>query len=260
MKTPVIEFKDFSFRYKSQTEETLHDINLTIYEGEKVLLLGASGSGKTTLGNCINGLIPFSFPGVIKGSCKICGKETQGESIFAISNFVGTVQQDTDAQFVGLSVGEDIAFSLENDAVSRAEMLPKVEGAARVVGMEEFLGELPYSLSGGQKQKVALAGILHNNVKILLFDEPLAALDPAMGMAAVDLIDQVYRAQDKTVVIIEHRLEDVLYRHVDRIVLMHEGRILMDTTPDELLSSDILKENGIREPLYISALKHTGLH
>ena len=139
-------------------------------------------------------------------------------------------------------------------------MLPKVEGAARVVGMEEFLGELPYSLSGGQKQKVALAGILHNNVKILLFDEPLAALDPAMGMAAVDLIDQVYRAQDKTVVIIEHRLEDVLYRHVDRIVLMHEGRILMDTTPDELLSSDILKENGIREPLYISALKHTGLH
>ena len=110
MKTPVIEFKDFSFRYKSQTEETLHDINLTIYEGEKVLLLGASGSGKTTLGNCINGLIPFSFPGVIKGSCKICGKETQGESIFAISNFVGTVQQDTDAQFVGLSVGEDIAF------------------------------------------------------------------------------------------------------------------------------------------------------
>lgn len=259
MKTPVIEFKDFNFRYKSQTEDTLHDINLTIYEGEKVLILGSSGSGKTTLGSCINGLIPFSFSGEIKGSCKVCGKEIRNESIFAVSNLVGTVQQDTDAQFVGLSVGEDIAFSLENDAVPRREMLPKVEGTAKLVGMGDFLGELPYNLSGGQKQKVALAGILHNDVKILLFDEPLAALDPAMGMSAVDLIDKIYAQQHKTVIIIEHRLEDVLYRHVDRIILMHEGSIRMDTTPDALLSSNVLKENGIREPLYISALKHAGV-
>lgn len=255
----VIEFKDFSFRYKTQQEFTLHDINLTINKGEKVLILGPSGSGKTTLGSCINGLIPFSFDGEIKGSCKVCGLETKDASIFKISEHVGTVQQDTDAQFVGLSVGEDIAFSLENDMVPRETMLEKVKESATIVGMEDFLLSVPYNISGGQKQKVALAGILHNDVEILLFDEPLAALDPAMGNSAVDLIDKVYREKEKTVIIIEHRLEDVLYRHVDRIILMHEGRIVLDTTPDELLRSNALMQNGIREPLYISALKNAGI-
>ncbi|MBQ2583460.1 MAG: DUF3744 domain-containing protein, partial [Erysipelotrichaceae bacterium] len=255
----VIEFKDFSFRYRQQQEFTLHDINLTIHKGEKVLILGPSGSGKTTLGNCINGLVPFSFNGEIKGSCKVFGMETKEESIFKISEHVGTVQQDADAQFVGLSVGEDIAFSLENDMVPRDVMLEKVDKTATVVGMENHLLSVPYNISGGQKQKVALAGILHNDVEILLFDEPLAALDPAMGMNAVDLIDKVYRDHEKTVIIIEHRLEDVLYRHVDRIILINEGRIIRDTTPNELLRSDTLKENGIREPLYISALKNAGV-
>lgn len=259
MKTPVIEFKDFSFRYKSQTEFTLHHIDLTIYSGEKVLILGPSGSGKSTLGNCINGLIPFSYGGEMKGSCKVSGIETKDANIFTLSNHVGTVLQDSDAQFVGLSVGEDIAYSLENDAVPRSEMLGQVEDAAKIVGMEAFLGALPYSLSGGQKQKVALAGILHNDVETLLFDEPLAALDPAMGMSAIDLIDRIHKEHDKTVLIIEHRLEDVLYRHIDRIILMNEGRITLDTTPDELLRSDVLKQNGIREPLYISALKNAGI-
>lgn len=255
----VIEFKDFSFRYKTQNEFTLHDINLTINKGEKVLILGPSGSGKTTLGSCINGLIPFSYNGEIKGSCKVCGIETKDASIFKISENVGTVQQDTDAQFVGLSVGEDIAFSLENDMVPRPEMLEKVKTSATIVDMEKFLTNVPYNISGGQKQKVALAGILHNDVDILLFDEPLAALDPLMGMNAVDLIDRVHKEQNKTTLIIEHRLEDVLYRNVDRIILMNEGRIVLDTTPNELLRSNLLKENGIREPLYISALKNAGI-
>ena len=259
MKKPVIELKDFSFRYKYQKEFTLHDINLTIYSGEKVLILGPSGSGKSTLGSCINGLIPFSYDGEMSGSCKVSGIETREANIFTISNHVGTVLQDSDAQFVGLSVGEDIAFSLENDAVSRPEMLKKVDAVAKIVGMDAFLDALPYSLSGGQKQKVALAGIMHNDVETLLFDEPLAALDPAMGMAAIDLIDQVHKQHNKTVLIIEHRFEDVLYRHVDRIILMNDGRIQLDTTPDELLRSDILKRNGIREPLYISALKNAGI-
>ncbi len=255
----VIRFTDFSFRYKSQNEFTLHNINLTVNRGEKILILGPSGSGKSTLGNCINGLIPFSYEGEIKGSCKVSGIEVQEANIFTISNYVGTVLQDSDTQFVGLSVGEDIAFSLENDAVPRPEMMKKVETAAGIVGMKDFLGALPFSLSGGQKQKVALAGIMHNDVETLLFDEPLAALDPAMGMAAIDLIDKIQKLHDKTVIIIEHRLEDVLYRHVDRIILMNEGRIQLDTTPDELLCSDILKQNGIREPLYISALKNAGV-
>lgn len=259
MKKPVIEFKDFSFRYKSQNEPTLHDINLTIYEGEKVLILGPSGSGKSTIGNCINGLIPFSYEGEIKGSLKVSGIETQEANIFTISNHVGTVLQDSDAQFVGLSVGEDIAFSLENDAVARSIMLEKVKNVATIVSMQDFLEQVPYNLSGGQKQKVSLAGIMHNDVSTLLFDEPLAALDPAMGMTAIDLIDKIQKEHNKTVVIIEHRLEDVLYRHIDRIILVNDGRIILDTTPDELLSSDLLAQSGVREPLYISALKHAGV-
>ncbi len=261
MKKPVIEFKDFSFRYKSQNEFTLHDINLTIYSGEKVLILGPSGSGKSTLGNCVNGLIPFSYDGEIKGSCKVSGIEVREANIFTISNHVGTVLQDSDAQFVGLSVGEDIAFSLENDAVPRPEMLEKVDAAAKIVDMDGFLEAIPYSLSGGQKQKVSLAGIMHNkDVETLLFDEPLAALDPAMGMSAIDLIDQIHKNHEKTILIIEHRLEDVLYRHVDRVILVNEGRILLDLTPDALLRSDTLRQNGIREPLYLSALKNAGVH
>lgn len=259
MALPIIEFHDFGFRYQSQTEQTLHDVNLTIYQGEKVLILGPSGSGKSTLANCINGLIPFSYEGEISGSCKVAGIETKESSIFQLSKHVGTVQQDSDAQFVGLSVGEDIAFSLENDEVPRKDMLPMVLEAAKTVGMEDYLMEPPFNLSGGQKQKVALAGILHDHAEILLFDEPLAALDPAMGMTTVDLIDQIHKKENATVIIIEHRLEDVLYRHIDRIILVNEGTIQMDTTPDELLRSDVLKKNGIREPLYIAALKHAGI-
>ena len=258
MKQPVIEFKDFSFRYKSQTEPTLKDINLTIYEGEKVLLLGPSGCGKSTLSHCINGLIPFSFGGEIKGSCKIASLETSKSSIFQLSSKVGTVLQDSDAQFVGLSVGEDIAYALENNNMPRSEMLPRVSQSAKIVDMHEFLEHIPFDLSGGQKQRVALAGIMHDDVKILLFDEPLAALDPMMGNFAIDLIDKIHQEHQKTVIMIEHRLEDVLYRHVDRIILMKEGRIIADTTPDELLLSPLLKDNGIREPLYITALKNAG--
>ena len=257
-KNPVIEFKDFSFRYKSQTEPTLKNINLTIYEGEKVLLLGPSGCGKSTMANCINGLIPFSYSGEIKGTCKIAGVETSTSSIFKLSSSVGTVLQDSDAQFVGLSVGEDIAYALENNCIPRSEMLDKVAHSANLVHMSDFLNHVPYNLSGGQKQRVSLAGIMHGDVKILLFDEPLAALDPQMGNQAIELIDEIKTQSDKTVVIIEHRLEDVLYKPVDRIILMEDGEIVSDTTPDELLCSELLKTKGIREPLYLSALRLAG--
>ena len=258
MGKPIIEFKDFSFRYKEQKNPTLHDINLTINKGEKILILGASGSGKSTLCNCINGLIPFSYGGEIKGSCTVNGKDTQKESIFALSNYVGTVLQDSDAQFVGLTVGEDVAFVMENDVMPKAEMLPLIDRNLNTVGMRHFIDHVPFDLSGGQKQKVAIAGVFGNDVEVLIFDEPLAALDPQMGMTAVALIDDLAKNNDKTVVIVEHRLEDVLYRSIDRIILMKEGRIVADLSPDELLKSDYLKECGIREPLYLTAMKYAG--
>ena len=256
---PVIEFRDFSFQYFSQADPTLHDINLTIYEGEKMLIVGPSGSGKSTLGNCINGLIPFSYPGEIKGSLTVCGIETKQASIFALSQHVGTVLQDPDGQFIGLSVGEDIAFALENECVKQAEMKEVVRKTAAMVQMDGLLSASPFELSGGQKQRVSFAGVMVHDVEALLFDEPLANLDPATGKTAIELIDQISLDYHKTVVIIEHRLEDVLHRHVDRVVVMSDGRIVADLSPDKLMAADILKTLGIREPLYVTALKYAGI-
>ncbi len=258
MKEPIISFRNFGFRYATQKNPTLKDINLDIYPGEKILILGASGSGKSTLCNCINGLIPFSFKGEITGSCTVNKQETRTSSIFKLSNTVGTVLQDSDAQFVGLTVGEDVAFVMENDMIERKDMLPKIDQNLNLVGMKHFIDHVPFELSGGQKQKVAIAGVFGNDVNVLIFDEPLAALDPQMGMTAVALIDDLAREKDKAIIIVEHRLEDVLYRPVDRIILMSDGHITADMSPDELLQSDLLGECGIREPLYLTAMKYAG--
>lgn len=258
-KKPMIQFNSFQFHYFSQAEPTLHDINLTIYEGEKVLIVGPSGSGKSTLGNCLNGLIPFAYKGEIEGSLKINGRETREMNIFELSKMVGTVLQDADGQFIGLTVGEDIAFALENDCVDQGTMKETVQRVADMGDMGKLLKSSPFELSGGQKQRVSFAGVMVDDVDILLFDEPLANLDPATGKTAIDLIDHVWKELGKTVVIIEHRLEDVLYRDVDRIVVVNDGRIVADMTPDELIAADILPGMGIREPLYATALKYAGV-
>ena len=259
MNDPIIQFHHFSFQYHAQSEPTLRDIELTIRRGEKVLICGPSGCGTSTLAHCINGLIPFSYKGEISGSLTVGGRESRELGIFQISRTVGTVLQDTDGQFVGLTVAEDIAFAPENDCTREPELHERVAKAAALVGMEEHLLHAPGELSGGQKQRVSLAGILVDDVEVLLFDEPLANLDPATGKQAIELIDEIGRETGAAVIIIEHRLEDVLHRHVDRIVLMNGGRVLADTTPDELLSGALLKDNGIREPLYITALKYAGV-
>ncbi|MGN1170430.1 MAG: ABC transporter ATP-binding protein [Lachnospiraceae bacterium] len=255
---PIIEFKDYTFKYRSQTEPTLRDINLSIYPGEKVLIVGPSGSGKSTIAHCINGLAPASFRGEVQGSLRVKDTDPAEAGIFGMSKIVGTVLQDTDGQFIGLTVAEDIAFALENDCVEQEEMFDRVKKVAEVVDVRKLLGHAPTELSGGQKQRVSMAGVMVDDVDILLFDEPLANLDPATGKRAIDLIDQIRKNRNATVVIIEHRLEDVLYREVDRIVVIGEGRVVADGSPDELLCGDVLGREGIREPLYITALKHAG--
>ena len=254
----MIRFSDFSFTYASQSKPTLKHINLEIKDGEKVLIIGPSGSGKSTLGNAINGLIPHSMEGRIEGSLKVSDMETKDSDIFRVSQKVGTVLQDTDAQFVGLSVAEDIAFSLENQMVSAERMRKIVLDTSSIVDMQEYLKQAPGELSGGQKQRVSIAGVLVDDVDILLFDEPLANLDPAAGLQAMRLIDEIHRKTGKIVVIIEHRLEDVLSCPVDRIVLIENGEVTLNTDTESLLRSGILKKAGIREPLYISALKAAG--
>ena len=258
MDNTVIEFKDFTFKYYTQKEPTLHNINLRISKGEKILIVGPSGCGKSTLSTCINGLIPHAFNGESSGTLTINGRQIMNTSIFELSKEVGSVLQDTDGQFVGLTTAEDIAFALENDNCSQDVIFEKVDRVAKLVNMEDYLRNNPQQLSGGQKQRVSLAGVMVDDVDILLFDEPLANLDPKTGQTAIELIDDIHKL-NKTIIIIEHRLEDVLHRDVDRIVVMNNGRILMDDTPDRVLASDILIENGIREPLYVQASKYAGV-
>ena len=258
-KSPVISFKNFTFQYRAQKRPTLMGINLDIYPGERVLIAGPSGCGKSTLAGCINGLNPFSNPGECTGELTVDGVDAPKSSIFELSAHVGTVLQDPDGQFIGLTVGEDIAFALENSCTPQNEMHEITRHAAELVGIENHMDYAPHELSGGQKQRVSLAGVMVDQVKILLFDEPLANLDPATGKQTIELIDEIQEKTDTTVVIIEHRLEDVLWRNVDRIILMKDGGILADLHPDELLSTGLLGENGIREPLYLTAMRYAGV-
>ena len=255
----VISFEDFGFQYTAQAEPTLHNINLTIRRGEKVLIAGPSGCGKSTLAHCINGLIPNSYPGKATGKLTIGGKDALKLDLFGLSKMVGTVLQDSDGQFIGLTVAEDIAFALENDCIPTQELHEEVKRIAKLVDVEAVLHHAPHEISGGQKQRVGLGGVMVNEVDILLFDEPLANLDPATGKAAIALIDDIQKRTGCAVIIIEHRLEDVLYRPVDRVVVMGDGHILYDGDPDTMLCTDLLQRSGIREPLYVTALKYAGV-
>lgn len=257
---PFIEFKDVTFQYHSQSAPTLQNITVTINHGEKILVVGPSGSGKSTFAHCINGLIPHIYQGSLRGTVTVNGKDVSQSNLSELSFEVGTVLQDTDGQFIGLTVAEDVAFSLENECVEQNEIIKKVGKLTTEVGLETHLFKRPQELSGGQKQRVSMAGVLIDEVPLLLLDEPLANLDPATGQESMALIDQMCQEQDRTVVIVEHRLEDVLYRKVDRILVFEEGTIIADLTPEALLKSAVLNEVGIREPLYVSAMKYAGVN
>ena len=259
MKEAIIEWKDFSFQYETQQEPTLQGVDLTIYKGEKVLIVGPSGSGKSTLGQCLNGIIPNIYKGQTSGEFLIKGQAAFDMSIYDKSHLVSTVLQDTDGQFIGLSVAEDLAFALENDVTALDEMKNRVHKWAEKLDLISLLNQRPQDLSGGQKQRVSLAGVLIDESPILLFDEPLANLDPKSGQDIIELIDQIHKEEGTTTLIIEHRLEDVLHRPVDRIVLINDGRILFNGGPDQLLATDLLTQNGIREPLYLTTLRQLGV-
>lgn len=259
MGKPIISFQQFSFKYHSQIEPTLKNINLTIDQGEKILILGPSGSGKSTLAHCLNGLVPFSYKGEISGELTIKGEQSKTLDIFSLSKIVGTVLQDTDGQFIGLSVGEDIAFALENENVAQEPMRQIVRKTTELVGVDSHIDYSIHELSGGLKQRVSLGGVLvEQDLDILLFDEPLANLDPATGHYAMELVGQIQQAKEKTVIVIEHRLEDALQLEFDRVIVIDEGEIVSDTTPNQLLASKILDQVHIREPLYTKALKYSG--
>lgn len=254
----MISFKNFSFKYNNVVDKTLKNIDLTINKGEKVLIVGPSGSGKSTLSHCINGLIPFSYRGEFEGELKIDDIIPYKESLSEVSKKVGTILQDQDSQFIGLSVGEDVAFSFENNAIPLAEMKVKVINSLELVNMVDFINHSPYELSGGQKQRVSLAGVLGSDAEILLFDEPLANLDPASGSEIMQLINDIHEKTNKTIIIVEHRIEDVLEQPFDKVVIIDKGVVKGVGTPNEILKSDLLTNSGLREPLYVEAMKLAG--
>ena len=254
----MISFKNFSFKYNNVVDKTLKNIDLTINKGEKVLIVGPSGSGKSTLSHCINGLIPFSYRGEFEGEIKIDDIIPYKESLSEVSKKVGTILQDQDSQFIGLSVGEDVAFSFENNAIPLAEMKVKVINSLELVNMVDFINHSPYELSGGQKQRVSLAGVLGSDAEILLFDEPLANLDPASGSEIMQLINDIHEKTNKTIIIVEHRIEDVLEQPFDKVVIIDKGVVKGVGTPNEILKSDLLTNSGLREPLYVEAMKLAG--
>lgn len=252
---PAVTFKNVNFKYRVQSQATLHDVSFAFDYGEKIIIAGPSGSGKTTIGHLINGLIPQSFPGNLDGQILVNDQDVSKLDIFNLSFAVATVLQDTDAQFVGMTVAEDVSFLLENENIDHQTLLKKTNHWLTELNLQSVKNHHPQELSGGQKQRVSMAGVLSSDSKILLFDEPLANLDPAAGRAAIQLISQLQKKLNLTVIIIEHRLEEALKIQADKLVIVSRGKIIANDTPDRVLQSGVVSQVGLREPLYLTALK-----
>jgi energy-coupling factor transport system ATP-binding protein len=216
--------ENLSFQYRNRSEPALKDISLTVQPGEVLLVAGASGCGKSTLIRCINGLIPRSYKGELNGTLTVYGKELRSLSLAKISQMVGTVLQDPERQILGTKVLSEVAFGLENLGLPRTEILQRVDEALAYLKISHLRDRETFHLSGGEKQKVALAGVLAMRPGLILLDEPLASLDPA---SAVEALEMVRRIADEglTVVIVEHRVEDVLKIAPNRVLFMVNGEI-----------------------------------
>jgi len=222
--TPPLVIEDLSFRYRSRTDWALKHINLTVQPGQVLLIAGASGCGKTTLIRCLNGLVPNSYKGELQGQIFVQGQNIQGYNLARISQMVGTVLQDPERQILGTRVRAEVAFGLENLGLSRSEILSRVDESLERLRISHLRDRETFLLSGGEKQKVAIAGVLAMRPSILLLDEPLASLDPA---SAQDALQMARRLADEgmTVLMVEHRVEDVLSIHPEQSIFMTEGEI-----------------------------------
>lgn len=216
--------EDLSFRYRDRAGAAIHNISFSVAAGEILLIAGASGCGKTTLVRCINGLIPRSYKGEMSGRILIYGEDTSKWSLARISQKVGTVLQDPERQILGTKVRNEVAFGLENLGLPREEILPRIEDALAYLKISHLRDRDTFNLSGGEKQKVALAGVLAMRPSILLLDEPLASLDPASALETLRIVRRL-ADEGMTVLMVEHRVEDVMKIRPDRVMFMSEGEI-----------------------------------
>lgn len=221
---PVV-VENLSFRYRSREELAIRDFNFSVSPGELLLIAGASGCGKTTLARCINGLIPRSYKGDLTGRVLLNGVDYSGQPLSRLSQVVGTVLQDPERQILGTRVINEVAFGLENLGLPREEILQRAGEALEYLKISHLRDRETFSLSGGEKQKVALAGVLAMRPGILLLDEPLASLDPASARESLSLVRRL-ADEGMTVLMVEHRVEDVLYIHPDRVMFIQDGAIL----------------------------------
>ena len=235
-KSPVISFKNFTFQYRAQKRPTLMGINLDIYPGERVLIAGPSGCGKSTLAGCINGLNPFSNPGECTGELTVDGVDAPKSSIFELSAHVGTVLQDPDGQFIGLTVGEDIAFALENSCTPQNEMHEITRHAAELVGIENHMDYAPHELSGGMRQRVMIAMALACEPDILIADEPTTALDVTIQAQILELMQSLQEKLGMAIIMVTHDL-GVIASMCDEIIVMYGGRVCERGTADAIFYS-----------------------
>ena len=229
--------ENLSFQYRTRPEPAIENVSFELKPGELLLVAGSSGCGKTTLARCINGLIPRSYRGKREGKVMLHGKDIAEMQIADVAQIVGTLLQDPERQIVASNVYNEIAFGPENLGLPREEVLARVEGALKRLKIEYLHDRQTFNLSGGEKQKVALAGLLAMNASILLLDEPLASLDPASAYEALEVFRRLAK-EGKTIVLIEHRVEDAIFARPDRLLYMEAGRVKylgpIDDLPTEI--------------------------
>ena len=259
----MIQFQDFSFQYREGAAPVLRDITLAIPDGCFCGITGAAGSGKSTLTYAINGIIPHCYPGDFYGSVTVEGLDTVEASLTDLSALVGSVCQDIDSQMVSTVVEDEILYGLENFGVPKEEIPDRVHGALEAMGIVELLNRPIDSLSGGQKQKVALASIIALRPKVLVLDEPTAELDPASSEAVFRLLARYARENGTTVVVVEQKIA-LLSEYADLLVIVDDGQIRFADAPETVLAhSDELLALGVncpRSTTLVNRLKGAGLY
>lgn len=244
----IIEFNNFSWKYESSPDWVLRDVNLKVEQGEFLAITGPSGSGKTTLCQCLNGIIPHSHAGVVKGEVYVSGIRVRDSTVPQLCHHVGMMFQDPESQFIGMSVEEEVVFGPENLALPREEIDRRLKWALRVVGMDGMLSKAPYELSGGQKQRVAIASALVMLPRILVLDEPTSELDPIGKAEVFSVVSELVRDRKITIIMVEHETEEVA-RYADRVILIEDGRITASGKTQELLSDvDRFEGSGVELP------------
>ncbi len=249
-----IRFNNFSFRYKGNDEYALENINLEIDENKFILLAGETGSGKTSLIRCMNGLIPQFYAGFYKGSVEIAGKNTIDTPISDLSTAIGIVFQNPENQLVAMNVEREIAFGMENLGIEPVEIKKRIREVVKITEIEEILDKAPFEISGGEKQRVAIASVLVLDPKIIILDEPTANLDPFFAKKILTMLKKIQETKKISIIISEHRM-DLLVLLVDDIILIHNGKILAFDKKDIVINSEIFRNLNINKPKIYSLFR-----